>query len=107
MAGLAQDKEVQRMAVEYFNKTDAGKRILDSMGETAKTGTPPSIYSAPQGINAVVGMGNNAAMDAMNAQLEENRKQTALLQQIAQGGGNVPTDFTKGNPHEDGYGDQM
>lgn len=66
-----------------------------------------STFKAPEGINAVVGMGNNAAMDAMNAQLEENRKQTALLQQIAQGGGNVPTDFTKGNPHEDGYGDQM
>jgi len=107
MGGLAQDKEVQRLAVEYFNKTDAGKRILDSMGETGKSGTPQSTYSAPQGVNAVVGMGNNAAMDAMNAQLEENRKQTALLQQIAQGGGNVPSDFTKGNPHETGYGDQM
>jgi hypothetical protein len=66
-----------------------------------------STFKTPDGVNAVVGMGNNAAMDAMNAQLEENRKQTALLQQIAQGGGNVPTDFTKGNPHEDGYGDQM
>ena len=107
LGGLAQDKEVQRMALEYFNKTDAGKRILDSLGETGKSTTPPSTYSAPQGVNAVVGMGNNAALDAMNAQLEENRKQTALLQQIAQGGGNVPVDFTKGNPHETGYGDQM
>jgi hypothetical protein len=106
MGGLAQDKEVQRMAVEYFNKTDAGKRILDSMGDTEKS-TPQSTFTAPQGVNAVVGMGNNAAMDAMNAQLEENRKQTALLQQIAQGGGNVPVDFTKGDPHENGYNGQM
>ena len=66
-----------------------------------------STFKAPEGINAVVGMGNNAAMDAMNAQLEENRKQTALLQQIAQGGGNVPPDFTKGDPHENGYNGQM
>ena len=107
MGQLKGDPEVQRIAMEYFNKTDAGKRILDSMGDTGKDKTPRSDYSAPQGVNAVVGMGNNAAMDAMNAQLEENRKQTALLQQIAQGGGNVPVDFTKGNPHEVGYGDQM
>jgi hypothetical protein len=83
------------------------QKMLPGLESEKKDKTPYSNYSAPQGVNAVVGMGNNAAMDAMNAQLEENRKQTALLQQIAQSGGNVPVDFTKGNPHEDGYGDQM
>ena len=38
---------------------------------------------------------NNAAMQAMLDQLEEQRKQTALLEQIAQSGGNLPSDFTK------------
>jgi hypothetical protein len=34
-------------------------------------------------------------MEAMNAQLEEQRKQTALLQQIATPGGGVALDYTK------------
>lgn len=105
-------KGFDQIAAEEMSKNPAIRSQIDALVakmlpglETEKA--PYSTYSAPQGINAVVGMGNNAAMDAMNAQLEENRKQTALLQQIAQGGGNVPVDFTKGNPHEDGYGDQM
>ena len=94
MGGLAQDKEVQRMAVEYFNKTDAGKRILDSMGETAKTGTAQS-FKGPEGFSNVVGVGANPVMEAMNLQLEEAQKQTALLEKIASPEGGVPKDFTK------------
>jgi hypothetical protein len=52
-------------------------------------------FKGPEGVNAVVGMGNNAAMQAMLDQLEEQRKQTALLQQIAASGGELPADFTK------------
>lgn len=52
-------------------------------------------FTAPAGVNAIVGMGNNAAMDALNAQLEENRKQTMLLEQIANSGSYTPPDFTK------------
>jgi hypothetical protein len=107
-------KGFDEIAAEEMSKDPKIRAQIDALVqnmlpalEADKDKTPRSNYSAPQGINAVVGMGNNAAMDAMNAQLEENRKQTALLQQIAQGGGNVPVDFTKGNPHEDGYGDQM
>jgi hypothetical protein len=83
--------------------------LVDASKKSQEQNKQPnsSTFKSPEGVNAVVGMGNNAALDAMNAQLEENRKQTALLQQIAQGGGNVPVDFTKGNPHEIGYGDQM
>jgi hypothetical protein len=106
MEQLAKDKDVQRYAVEYFTSTSAGKRILDSIGEEMKS-KPQSNYSAPQGVNAVVGMGNNAALDALTAQLEENRKQTMLLEQIANNGNYVAPDFTKGDPHEIGYGGQM
>jgi hypothetical protein len=91
MSQLAADKDVQKYATEYFTKTDAGKRILESLGVTEET--PKSNYTAPAGINAVVGMGANAALDAMNAQLEEQRKQTALLEQIANPGG-IPENFT-------------
>lgn len=95
LQGLSANADVQKYAMEYFSKTDAGKRILDSMGESLKSNTPTSNYSAPQGVNAVVGMGNNAAVEALNATLEENRKQTMLLEQIANSGSYTPPDFTK------------
>ena len=42
-------------------------------------------------------MGNNAAVQAQLDQLDESRKQTMLLEQIASAGGNLPSDFTKGS----------
>jgi hypothetical protein len=58
-------------------------------------GQKATTFQSPAGVNAVVGMGNNAAMQAMLDQLEEQRKQTALLQQIAASNGDLPADFTK------------
>ena len=52
-------------------------------------------FKGPEGFSNVVGVGANPVMEAMNAQLEEQRKQTALLQQIASPNGSVPADFTK------------
>jgi hypothetical protein len=54
-------------------------------------------FKGPEGFSNVVGVGPNPVMEAMNAQLEEQRKQTALLQQIASPIGVVPQDFTKEN----------
>jgi hypothetical protein len=104
--GMSKKANVQEQIRKIIAEDLAKNGMIPKSGEGVKDKTATN-FKGPEGVNAVVGMGNNAAMDAMNAQLEENRKQTALLQQIAQGGGNVPTDFTKGNPHEDGYGDQM
>lgn len=93
LAGLASDKEVQRLAMEYFTKTDAGKRILDSMGEGFKP--KADNFKGPEGFSNVVGVGANPVIEAMNAQLEEAQKQTALLEKIASPEGGVPSDFTK------------
>lgn len=93
LAGLASDKEVQRLAMEYFTKTDAGKRILDSMGEGFKP--KADNFKGPEGFSNVVGVGANPVIEAMNAQLEEAQKQTALLEKIANPEGGVPSDFTK------------
>lgn len=93
LAGLSSDKEVQRLAMEYFSKTDAGKRILDSMGEGFKT--KADNFKGPEGFSNVVGVGANPVIEAMNAQLEEAQKQTALLEKIANPDGGVPSDFTK------------
>ena len=69
----------------------------DIKKEPAKaTPTGPTSFKTPEGFGNVVGVGANPVMEAMTMQLEESRKQTALLENISRGsGGGVPTDFTK------------
>jgi hypothetical protein len=77
------------------------KSAIDSIIEKAardaaakeQTGKEDRTFKSPQGLNAVVGVGANPTLEAMTQQLEEQRKQTALLEQIAQG--SPPKDFTK------------
>jgi hypothetical protein len=53
-------------------------------------------FKGPEGFSNVVGVGANPVMEAMTMQLEESRKQTALLEAIARpAGGGVPVDYTK------------
>lgn len=54
-------------------------------------------FKGPEGFSNVVGVGANPVIEAMTMQLEESRKQTALLEAIAgpTTGGGVPVDFTK------------
>jgi hypothetical protein len=63
---------------------------------TAPAATGPTSFKTPEGFGNVVGVGANPVMEAMTMQLEEARKQTALLENISRGsGGGVPVDFTK------------
>ena len=86
---------------EAAEMTIAKQKELDSK---------PTSFKGPEGFSNVVGVGANPVMEAMTAQLEEQRKQTALLERIAAGGPS-PADgwlaAPTGNPHVDGYGDQM
>ena len=52
-------------------------------------------FKGPEGFSNVIGVGPNPVMEAINAQLEEQQKQTALLEKIANPAGGVQTDFTK------------
>jgi len=54
-------------------------------------------FKGPEGFSNVVGVGANPVIEAMTMQLEETRKQTVLLEAIANmsGSGGVPVDFTK------------
>lgn len=53
-------------------------------------------FKGPEGFSNVVGVGANPVMEAMTMQLEETRKQTALLEAIAnKSAGGVPVDYTK------------
>lgn len=64
-------------------------------------------FDGAPGFSNIVGVGANPVLDAMVGQLEEQRKQTALLQQIVANGGYTPVDFTKTSASYEGYGDQM
>jgi hypothetical protein len=97
MQGLSKNKEVQRIALEYFTKTDEGRKLSESLGIGGKGAEGPTSFKAPEGFGNVVGVGANPVMEAMTLQLEEARKQTILLESLnnKQPGGGVPTDFTK------------
>ena len=97
MDSLAKNKEVQRIALEYFTNTDEGRKLSKGLGINAEAApTGPTSFKTPEGFGNVVGVGANPVIEAMTAQLEESRKQTALLENISRGsGGGVPTDFTK------------
>ena len=69
---------------------DASKKTVEDKKQPAGTN-----FKGPEGFSNVVGVGANPVMEAINAQLEEAQKQTALLQQIASKGNDTQTDFTK------------
>jgi hypothetical protein len=103
MEKLAQDKEVQRLAMEYFTQTNAGQRITESLGYEEKQ----KPFKGPEGFGNVIGVGANPVIEAMAEQTEIQKQQLAVLQQIASNGGGVPVDFTKKTTEFPGYGDQM
>jgi hypothetical protein len=69
---------------------DASKKTVEDKKQPAGTN-----FKGPEGFSNVVGVGANPVMEAMNLQLEEAQKQTALLEKIASPEGGVPKDFTK------------
>jgi hypothetical protein len=90
---MAQDKDVQDIVARQVAARSSGKAVATS-ATTAPAG--PTSFKTPEGFGNIVGVGANPVMEAMTMQLEEARKQTALLENISRGsGGGVPVDFTK------------
>jgi hypothetical protein len=115
---LYQNKDFQKRMLEAFLASEEGKAYQPIFDESKKD--PAAVAAAaaqvaaqkasddaakakgttfkgPEGFSNVVGVGSNPVIEAMNMQLEETRKQTALLEIIARPatGGGVPVDFTK------------
>jgi len=78
---------IQKRAADDFEKAQAGKDAVEPM---KAAGTE---LRKLEGLSNVVGVGANPVMEAMSAQLEEQRRQTQLLEMIANAG--PGTDFTK------------
>jgi hypothetical protein len=83
-------KKIQALIAEDLKKNP-------SLGAKPEEGKSAG-FKGPEGFSNVVGVGANPVIEAMSAQLEEQRKQTALLEKIASPGGSVQKDFTKEVP---------
>ena len=75
------DRIIEKAAADAATKGTEGKKAAD--------------FKSPEGFSNVIGVGPNPVMEAMNLQLEEAQKQTALLEKIANPGAGVSDDFTK------------
>jgi hypothetical protein len=92
---LSRNKDIQRYAMEFFAGTDKGKEIEASLA-AEKAAAKTADFKGPEGFGNVIGVGPNPVMEAMNAQLEEAKKQTAALERIAAATpGALAPDFTK------------
>lgn len=91
------------------NIQDAIRRIIaEDMAKSGAIQKPGQVtqFKGPEGFGNIVGVGANPVLTAINAQLEEQRKQTAYLQQMASGSSFTPPDFTKSGtvgPNVDGF----
>jgi hypothetical protein len=85
LAFAVKNMEIRKAVLDII-RADMGKGVQSGKDTTFKT---------PEGFSNVVGVGSNPVMEAMNAQLEEAQRQTALLEKIASPEGGVPKDFTK------------
>jgi len=63
----------------------AMKALEKSMKNNAVPGGEGTAFKAPEGFSNVVGVGANPVMEAMSAQLEQQKRQTELLEIIAAG----------------------
>ena len=84
---------VKEEALKRFLESPEGKEYKPIFEDKKAAGK----FEGLQGFSSVVGVGSNLALEMITAQLEEQRKHTALLQQIASPVGAVPQDFTKEN----------
>jgi len=101
MEKLSKDKDVQRLAMEYFTRTEAGRKISDSLGiDTAEEGKKAGTFKGPEGFSNVVGVGANPVLEKMTRQNEIMEEIKLILQEqfILNRNGSVPQPFTERVP---------
>lgn len=93
-ADHAKDPAFQRMALEAFLNSPEGKKYA-AFFEDEKA-IKENSFRAPEGFSNVVGVGANPVLQALDDTLTEAKKQTELLDKIANKGETAaPDDFTK------------
>ena len=96
---------VSEQQAEFMSKSPAlqekiRKILAEDMTKEGITGQglkagKSADFKGPEGFGNVIGVGANPVMEAMNAQLEEQRKQTGLLQNLVDRNPFMSEDFTK------------
>jgi len=91
---LKRNEEIQRMALQAFLASPEGKKYAAFF--EAEKATKENSFRAPEGFSNVVGVGANPVLQALDDTLTEAKKQTELLDKIANKGETAaPDDFTK------------
>jgi hypothetical protein len=85
ISSISRDKGLQRDALDFYKNTAEGRKITEGMDLGKQPGTQPkgADFKGPEGFGNVIGVGANPVMEAMNAQLEEQRKTNSILEKIA------------------------
>ena len=93
--GVSKDAELGRMAMDFIQQTEKGRKILAEATPT-EAATQGTAFKGPEGFSNVVGVGANPVLDTMNEQLVQLKVMSDFLAEIARpAGGGVPVDFTK------------
>jgi hypothetical protein len=82
ISSIARDRGLQQDALDFYKNTAEGRKLTEGM-DINKTATKAADFKGPEGFGNVIGVGANPVMEAMNAQLEEQRKTNTLLEKIA------------------------
>lgn len=89
---MAKDADVQAVIARMIAPAvAASKKASEVTADPQKA----KDFKGPEGFSNVIGVGPNPVIEAMNAQLEEAQKQTALLQNLVDRNPFISTDFTK------------
>lgn len=100
LSSMSKDKEMQdvfarRAAARVADSPEAKAEAAAAKQKEAaelqiakqkELDSKPTSFKGPEGFSNVIGVGANPVMEAMTAQLEEQRKQTALLERMANAG---------------------
>jgi hypothetical protein len=78
---LSKNADVQRLAMEYFNQTEEGKKIAESLAQEESTAAKAGTFKGPEGFGTVVGVGANPVMEAMTRQNEILEEIKLILQE--------------------------
>jgi len=86
-SGRVAESPEAKAAAEAAAVAAKQKEVADmTLAKQKELDSKPTTFKGPDGFSNVIGVGANPVMEAMTLQLEEQRKQTALLQILASSG---------------------
>ena len=91
--GVSKDPELGRMAMDFLQQTEKGRKILAEA--TPTEAAKQANFKGPEGFSNVIGVGSNPVMEAMAEQTAIQLQQLDELKKLNSAANNTQTDFTK------------